>query len=139
MLQRTLKIIVVFLLLIYPAALLAQRIFQKPQMMQQVIGKHNYEHQQLVYKSSPQYVGNIVLNFHPINYSITPIKSGDIIWSHDNQQLSWQSHYLKSFGFFCNEELKFEKKTSIPLRLRLGSIEYVNYLEQKPNAIRPIQ
>lgn len=45
-------------------------------------------------------------------------------------------YYCKSLGFFCQQELKFEKATAIPLRFRLGSVTYTDYLEQKPNAIR---
>jgi hypothetical protein len=45
--------------------------------------------------------------------------------------------YRQPLSFICRKEWQFEKATSIPLRLRLGSMEYTDYLEQKPNAPRP--
>jgi hypothetical protein len=42
------------------------------------------------------------------------------------------SDYISSKqGYACRQEWKMEKKTGIPLRLRLGSLDYVNRMEGK--------
>jgi hypothetical protein len=39
--------------------------------------------------------------------------------------------YIRNLGFFCLKEYHLEKTTHIPLRFRLGSLDYCNKLEGK--------
>lgn len=42
--------------------------------------------------------------------------------------------YARNLGIFCRNELKLDKITPLPFRFRLGSLEYVDWLEGKPNS-----
>ena len=40
--------------------------------------------------------------------------------------------YTQHLSFFCRQELKMEHSLRTPLKIRVGSIDACNYLEQKP-------
>ena len=42
--------------------------------------------------------------------------------------------YAANLGFFCKQEIKFEKATKIPFKFRLGSVQQCDWLEGKPNS-----
>jgi hypothetical protein len=48
-----------------------------------------------------------------------------------NSAIVEPDYYTRHIGFFCRKELQFEKTTSIPLKFRLGTLDYVNRLEGK--------
>jgi hypothetical protein len=69
------------------------------------------------------YQGSGLLNYHRNSFgSFTNIRQLNPIKA---------DHYSTHLSFFCEKELQFEKITAIPFRFRLGSVDYVDYLEQK--------
>ena len=47
--------------------------------------------------------------------------------------------YTQHMGFMCKKEALLQKKTTLHLFIRLGTKDYVDYMERKPNAVKPVQ
>ena len=48
-----------------------------------------------------------------------------------NEQAIPRNFYTQHLGFFCRQELKMQE-VHVPVTFRLGSMDYCNWLEQKP-------
>ena len=46
------------------------------------------------------------------------------------------NNYTKELAFFCKREWELEKKTGVPMKFRLGNVDYVNTLEGKNQPMR---
>lgn len=49
----------------------------------------------------------------------------------DNQQQMPSAYAYKDLAFFCKIEVQLEKAVKLPVKFRLGSVDYVDYLEGK--------
>lgn len=81
----------------------------------------------LFYRSNYKKPVQAKLNIKPVIIILNPVSCSVIR----------ADFYAQNFGFFCKKELQFEKATKIPLRFRLGSLQYNDYMEGKPNTVNP--
>lgn len=80
-------------------------------------------------------VGSVKKN--PINPAVQQFQSGHLLLTANAfYHLNYLpgNYYCDNLSFFCRKEYQFEKTTRVSLRFRLGSLEYTDYLEKKPNA-----
>ncbi len=66
-------------------------------------------------------------------------RGGNEVRATFNNRIIEPSLYCSQLGFFCKNELKLDKLTVVPVRFRLGSLDYVNWMERKPNAGRTMR
>lgn len=65
--------------------------------------------------------------FKPARYKISPEKPAVLLKTDPIDP----DLYVRHLGIICKQEILLEKKTTIPFRIRLGSLDYVNKLEGK--------
>jgi hypothetical protein len=47
-----------------------------------------------------------------------------------------QNFYNQHMGYFCKKEVQIQKAIILPIYFRLGSKEYTDWMETKPNATK---
>ncbi|MFZ4769581.1 MAG: hypothetical protein ACOYLO_05325 [Ferruginibacter sp.] len=63
-------------------------------------------------------------------YSYSPVPTGLI---NLNKIIVPANFYVKNLGFFCKQELKFQAATQLPIKFRVGSVQYTDWMEGKNN------
>lgn len=143
MLQRSIKIIVVLFFIGCPVFLRGQKIIREYNAFEQMVGKKEGWFMEWLKRNSYSVKREILspTGSFKVSYSrneATPVDCGSAVISFTNAFLSLPPKaFIQSLGFFCKKELQLDKITPVPFRFRLGSLDYVNWMEQKPNATKP--
>jgi len=76
--------------------------------------------------------GLLLLSKKPVNSLSALVLSDQLSVKKSNAEPFLSPHYYASqLGFFCKQEIKFEKFAKIPVKFRLGSLEECDFLEGK--------
>ena len=101
-------------------------------------GRFEYQPSDLI-RGGNVSTGNYFLKRQGRDYLTTQKKKKkEAVFSVLRSNLPGPGFYNRELGFFCKKELQLDKITPLPLRFRLGSLEYVNWLEKKPNTRKPL-
>ena len=85
------------------------------------------------------FLGAMMLNSQKALSQLHLSKISDTIAQKSTIRVLPRNFYSQHLGFFCKKEVQLQKLTTLPVYFRLGTKEYVDYLEKKPNAKRDLR
>lgn len=104
---------------------------QQPEFIPGLIQKKNFYQgliqEKMVGRSKTNYFIESNLNGKPL----LPLPGREEKQYLPLQQSVQADYHVATLGFMCKKEWQFEKATKIPVRVRLGSLQYCNMLEGK--------